>query len=65
MTLPFKLSDVHPSDAESLARHVQIPAVRNTPPCQVMFPCFDTMDETQRNEVAQWYADMLREAVRN
>lgn len=63
--MSFVLSDVDISDAESLSLYVEVPAIHNTPLFRVTFPCSENMDETERDEVVRWYADMLRDALRN
>ncbi|PTB72552.1 acyl-CoA N-acyltransferase [Trichoderma longibrachiatum ATCC 18648] len=49
--MPFTVSKVQVSDAESIARHVH-----------TMFPQAATMTEAQKNEVIAWYSDMQRDA---
>ncbi|ROT42227.1 hypothetical protein SODALDRAFT_267438 [Sodiomyces alkalinus F11] len=63
--MSFVLSDVDISNAESLSRYVEVPAIWNTPLFRVMFPSAENMHETERDEVVRWYADMLRDAPKN
>ncbi|KAI0836781.1 acyl-CoA N-acyltransferase [Hypoxylon sp. FL0890] len=63
--ISFSLSEVEVSDAEDIARYVQVPAMQNGPLYRTMFPLSDTMTEEQRNEVIRWYADMLEDAFQD
>jgi hypothetical protein len=62
--MAFILSDVDVADAESIARNVQEPAMRNGPLYRTMFPS-ESITPVQREEVICWYAEMLDEAFRD
>src|SRR6266566_3971126 len=63
--LLFNLSEVDVSDAESIARHVEVPAMQNSPLYRTMFPRSDTMPEAQKEEITQWYINMLEDAFQD
>ncbi|POR39540.1 Uncharacterized protein TPAR_00260 [Tolypocladium paradoxum] len=63
--MSFILSEVDVSDAESIARYVQVPAMQNGPLYRMMFPRSDTMREAQKDEVIRWYADILEDAFQD
>ncbi|KAI5865851.1 acyl-CoA N-acyltransferase [Durotheca rogersii] len=64
--ISFNLSSkVDVSDAENIARYVQVPAMQNGPLYRTMFPLSDTITETQRDEIIRWYADMLEDAFQD
>jgi hypothetical protein len=63
--MPFIISKVDVSDAENIARYIQVPAMRTGPLYRMMFPRPDEMTEAQRNEVILWYADMIEDAVQD
>jgi hypothetical protein len=57
------LSAVDMSDVEYLARHVHIPAMRNSTLYQIMFPHLDGLSEGQQEEIVRWDHKMLHDAV--
>jgi hypothetical protein len=63
--MSFTLSEVDVSDAESIARHAEVPANQNGPLYRTMFPRSDTITETQREEILRWYVEMLEDAFRD
>lgn len=63
--MSFTLSEVDVSDAESIARYVEVPAIQNGPLYQTMFPRSDAITEAQRDEAIRWYADMLEDAFQD
>jgi hypothetical protein len=63
MSITF--SDVDVSDAENIARYVEVPAMQNGPLYRTMFPRSDTITENGREEIIRWYADMLEDAFRD
>lgn len=63
--MPFTLSEVDVSDADSIARYVEVPAMQNGPLYRTMFPRSDLTTETQRDEAIRWYADMLEDAFQD
>lgn len=63
--LSFSLSEVDISDAENIARHVEVPAMQNGPLFQTTFPRSDTMTEAQREEVIRWYVSMLEDTFQD
>jgi hypothetical protein len=60
--MAYNLSDVKVSDADNIARNVEVPAMQNSPLYRTMFPQAATMTEAQKNEVIDWYSDMLTDA---
>lgn len=60
--MSFILSDVDVSDAEPIARHVEVPAMQNGPLFRTMFPQSDAITGTRREEIVRWYAEMLSDA---
>lgn len=58
----FKLSDVEVSDARDIGHHVEVPAMQNGPLYRTMFPQFNTLTETQKEQITRWYIDMLEAA---
>lgn len=63
--MSFTLSEVDISDAESIARYVDVPAMQNGPLYRTMFPRSAAITEAQRDEVIRWYADMLKDAFQD
>ncbi|KAL7813481.1 acyl-CoA N-acyltransferase [Trichoderma gracile] len=63
--MSYNLSDVKVSDADSIARHVEVPAMQNAPLYRTMFPQASTMTAAQKSEVIAWYSDMLTDAFEN
>jgi hypothetical protein len=63
--MSFTLSEVDVSDAECIARHVDVPAMQNGPLYRTMFPRSDTITETQREEIIRWYVEMLEDAFQD
>jgi hypothetical protein len=61
----FTLSGVNISDAESIARHIEVPAMQNGPLYRTMFPQSDTLTENQREEITRWYVQMLEYAFQD
>jgi hypothetical protein len=57
------LSTVEVSDAESLARNVDVPATRDGPLYRLMFPPWDDMSDVQRDVMLQWFVEGLRNAI--
>ncbi len=60
--MSFTFSKVEVSDAESIARHVDIPANQNGPLYQTMFPRSNTITAPQKEEIIRWYIEMLEDA---
>jgi hypothetical protein len=60
--MSFTLSEVEVSDAESIARHVDVPANQNGPLYQTMFPLSNKITATQEEEIIRWYIEMLEDA---
>ncbi|EHK16818.1 uncharacterized protein TRIVIDRAFT_65437 [Trichoderma virens Gv29-8] len=63
--MSFILSDVGVLDAESIARHVDVPSMQNGPLYQTMFPQSNEITEQQRDEIVRWYAETLEEALQD
>ena len=63
--MPFTLSEVDVSDADSIARHAEVPAMQNGPLYRTMFPQSDTITETHREEIIRWYVEMLDDAFQD
>ncbi|KAK3897892.1 acyl-CoA N-acyltransferase [Staphylotrichum tortipilum] len=63
--MSFTFSDVDVSDAENIARHVEVPAMQNGPLYRTMFPRSDTITEAGREEVVRWYCEMLEDAFQD
>ncbi|KAK5993386.1 hypothetical protein PT974_06816 [Cladobotryum mycophilum] len=61
--MTFILSDVDTSEAESITRIIEVPAMQNGPLYQTMFPQSDTITEAQKEEITRWYTEMLEEAL--
>jgi hypothetical protein len=57
----FTLSKVEVSDAESIARHVEVPAMQNGPLYRMMFPRSETVIDTQSEEILRWYVELLED----
>lgn len=57
------LHPVRPSDAEAIARGVDVPSMLNGPLFRTMFPTYSTMSPEERDEMVQWYIDGLEEAL--
>lgn len=64
MRTAVTLSEADASDAEAIARHVEVPAIQNDPLYRTMFPRFDAMTEEQKEEIVRWYAETLEGAMR-
>ncbi|KAJ5826322.1 hypothetical protein N7474_003460 [Penicillium riverlandense] len=62
--MSFELSDVDISDAEVIARDIEVPAMQNVPLYRIMFPSSDSMQATQLDQIIRWYTDMLEDALR-
>lgn len=62
--MSFTLSEFDISDAESIAQHIEVPAMQNGPLYRTMFPR-STIRETQREEIIRWYVEMLEDAFQN
>lgn len=65
MQISFTLYEVDVSDAESIARYVEVPAMQNGPLYRTMFPLSDAITEAQMDEAIRWYADMLHDAFQD
>ena len=63
--MSFTLSKANISDAEDIARHVDVPAMQNGPLYRTMFPRFETITEAQTNEIIRWYVEMLEDALQD
>ena len=59
------ISQVTVSDAESIARCVEVPATQNGPLYRTMFPRFGMMTEVQRDEIKRWYIEVLEDAFQD
>lgn len=57
------LLPVGPSDAEAIARGVDVPSMLNGPLFRTMFPTYSNMSLEERDEMVQWYIDGLEEAL--
>ena len=57
------LLPVGPSDAEAIARGVDVPSMLNGSLFRTMFPTYSTMSPEERDEMVQWYIDGLEEAL--
>lgn len=57
------LLPVGPSDAEAIARGVDVPSMLDGPLFRTMFPTYSTMSPEQRDEMVQWFIDGLEEAL--
>ena len=51
-------------DAEDIVREINLPAMQHGPLYRLMFPPWADMTEAQQNEIIQWYAEGLRDALR-
>jgi GNAT superfamily N-acetyltransferase len=51
-------------DAEDIVREINLPAMQHGPLYRLMFPPWADMTEAQQNEIVQWYAEGLRDALR-
>lgn len=60
--MKFILSDVNVGDGEQISRHIEVPAMRNGPLHQLMFPSYDILSMEQKEEIIRWYTDMLENA---
>ncbi|KAM6514117.1 hypothetical protein FALCPG4_015279 [Fusarium falciforme] len=63
--MSFTLSEASVSDAEGIARHVEVPAMQNGPLYRTMFPRSDAITGTQKEEIIRWYAEMLEDALQD
>lgn len=63
--LPIKLSEVDVSDAETIGRYIQVPAMKNGPLYRTMFPQSDEITEDQKEEIIHWYINMLEDAFQD
>lgn len=63
MAALYSLLPVRASDAEAIARNVDVPSMLNGPLFRTMFPTYSTMSPEEREEMAQWYIDGLEEAL--
>ncbi|KAK2603270.1 hypothetical protein N8I77_009741 [Diaporthe amygdali] len=63
MTATCNLLPVEPSDADAIARGVDVPSMLNGPLFRTMFPTYNTMSPEERDEIVQWYIDGLKEAL--
>ncbi|QPG96626.1 hypothetical protein C2857_004777 [Epichloe festucae Fl1] len=58
------ITDISVSDAERIVRKVDYPAMRDGPLFRLIFPSRATTTEAQQNEIIQWYAEGLEDALR-
>lgn len=65
MASSIELSPVSPSDAETITRHVEVPALLNGPLFRTMFPTFENFTSTEWEEMVLWHVDGLEEALEN
>lgn len=63
MSALYSLLPVGPSDAEAIARNVDVPSMLNGPLFRTMFPTYSTMSPEEREKMVQWYVDGLEEAM--
>ncbi|KAG8426353.1 hypothetical protein J3459_008265 [Metarhizium acridum] len=63
--MSFTLSEAGVSDAEGIARHVEVPAMQNGPLYRTMFPRSDAITGTQKEEIVRWYVEMLEDALQD
>lgn len=64
-TMVATLSDIDVSDAEFIARYIDVPSMQNGPLCRAMFPQWDLNPEAQTEEIICWYTKMLEDALRD
>ncbi|KAG8412959.1 hypothetical protein J3458_013382 [Metarhizium acridum] len=57
------IADISVSDAERIVRKVDYPAMQDGPLFRLIFPSRATT-EAQKNEIIQWYAEGLEDALR-
>ncbi len=62
--MSFHLSEIDVSDAENIARYIDVPSMQNGPLYRTMFPRSD-MTEKQKEEIIRWYVDMLEDAFQD
>lgn len=63
--MSFTLSKVDVFETESIARHVEVPAMQNGPLYRMMFPRSDMITDTQREEITSQYIEMLKDAFQD
>lgn len=63
MAALYSLLPAGPSDAEAIARDVDVPSMLNGPLFRTMFPSYSTMSREEKDEMVQWYIDGLGEAL--
>lgn len=63
--MSFTLSEASVSDAEGIARHVEVPAMQNGPLYRTMFPRSDAITGKQKEEIIRWYVEMLEDALQD
>ena len=62
--MTITLSDIDPSEADDITRHVHVPAMRSEPFFQTTFPD-DRIGEETLEEIIKWYAEMYADAFQN
>jgi len=60
--MKFILSDVNVGDGERISRYIEVPAMRNGPLHQLMFPPASSLSLEQNEEIIRWYTNMLEVA---
>lgn len=63
MSPSVSLFPVVPSDADIIARNVDVPASLNGPLFRTMFPTYDNFTAAEREEMMHWQIDTLQEAL--
>lgn len=58
------ISPIDMLDAEDIVRKIDFPAMQGSPLYRLMFPSWAEATEAQQNEIIQWYAEGLKDAMR-
>lgn len=59
----YSLLQAVPSDAEAIARGVDVPSMVNGPLFRTMFPTYSTISPEEWDEIVQWYVDGMEDAL--
>ncbi|CAL5869537.1 uncharacterized protein PFLUO_LOCUS3767 [Penicillium psychrofluorescens] len=58
----FKLLDVERADAECIARDIEVPANRNGPLYRTMFPCLNSLQKDELDQIIRFYTSIYEDA---
>lgn len=62
--MTFIITPIDVLDAESIVQKIDYPAMQQGPLYRLMFPSWTHMTEAQQNEIVQWYAEGLRDVLK-